>query len=180
MLWIRRTKQLVDFTQHRCNRGIRGWFQVALLAWVIVSASAKPGEHTREHLKIGDVPNDLSSTGGCALQLPRQYARKEGKFVFASDLENRGLVNVNDTNVPVTLVGPRGGNQKRKQAVGERSTFVYAGGGIEVRVDYTVTGVCAQRSESCDITYYDAILTITHGKTSKSLAAKAVCGSLSR
>jgi hypothetical protein len=180
MLWIRRAMQRLDFTQRRSNRGMRISFQAVLLASALVQANATPGEDAGGKLKIGNVANDLSLNGGCALQLPRQYARKEGKFVFISDFENRALVNVNGTDISVTLVTPKGGGQKHEPAIGERSTFEYAGEGIEIRIDYLVTGVCPQRSESCGVTYYDAILTIRHGKQSKSVAAKAVCGALSR
>ena len=154
--------------------------QVVILAWVAMWASASAGDDSGARLKIGNVDNDLRSNGGCALQLPSQYARKEGRFVFTSDLEKRGLVNVNGADIPVTLIRSTEGGQKHKPTIGERSTFWYRGGEVEVRVDYVVTGVCPHQSESCGVTYYDAILTITRGKANKTVAAKGACGSQSR
>ena len=165
--------------RHRHTRWMRTFWQLVFLACMIMSAPTARGAGSSGPLKIGNVTNDLSSNGGCALQLPRQYFKKEGEFVFASDFENRGLVNVNGTDVPLVLVRPRDVDQRPKSAIGEHSTLWYAGGGVEVRVDYLATGGCPQRSQSCAVANYDATLTITRGKTSKSVAAKAVCGALS-
>jgi hypothetical protein len=179
MRWLRRLIQCLDFTRHQRIRWIRSSCQLVFFACVILSPRPTPGEDTSGRLKIGNVTNDLSSNGGCALQLARQYFKKEGEFVFVSDFESRGLVNVNGTDIPVTLVRPRDVDPRPKSTIGERSTLWYSGGGIEVRVDYLTTGGCPQGTQSCAVTNYDAILTITRGKTSKSVAAKAVCGALS-
>lgn len=165
--------------RHHHTHWMRSFWQLVFLACIILSPPATRGGDASERLKIGNVTNDLSSNGGCALQLPRQYFKKEGEFVFTSDFENRSLVNVNGTDVPLVLVRPRNVDQRPKSTIGEHSTAWYAGGGIEVRVDYVATGGCPQRSQSCAVTNYDATLTITQGKTSKRVAAKAVCGALS-
>jgi hypothetical protein len=143
---IRRAIEVLDFTEYRRNHGmLRSSLQVFLFTWVVVLASAGPGEDAGEHLKLGNLSNELTSNGGCGLQLPSQYAGKEGTFVFISDLENHGLVNVNGTDISVTLMRPVGGKQKHKPTIGERSTLVYAGNGVEVKVDYVVARTSTQR-----------------------------------
>ncbi|MBV9085340.1 MAG: hypothetical protein JOZ62_21910 [Acidobacteriaceae bacterium] len=161
-----------------CPSILCGCPQIIFLACVASLASARPGQDSDGRLKIGNVSNDLSSNG-CALQLPSQYRRREGKFVFVSDFENHGLVNVNGTDVRLELISPAARDEDHKPAIGEHSTFVYAGNGLEVRVDYS-PGTSANRSKSGELTYYDAILTVTRGKASKRVAARAVCAATSR
>ena len=127
-------------------------------------------------LRIGTVGEELASNGGCSLQLPRQYAKKEGKYVFTSDFQQNALINVDGVDTHVTLARSKESDPAQKPQVGEHSTYWYTGDGIDVQVNYVVTGVCPRGSESCKVTYYDAILTLKRAKASKTVAAKAVCG----
>jgi hypothetical protein len=116
------------------------------------------------------------SNGGCSLQLPREFAAREGNYVFVSDFEAHALVNVDGADRHLAFVKSKGQNVKQRGQVGEHSTYWYAGDGIEVEVDYVVTGGCPSGNDSCKITHYDAILTVKRGKAHKTVAAKGVCG----
>ncbi len=146
-----------------------------LLIYVMIFQSAFSGEDGKKRLTIGTVGDGLNAGGGCTLQLPSQYAKREGLYIFTSDLSTHGLVNVDGIDTPVELVGPDRPDPARKAQLGEHSTYSYAGGTVEVRVDYTVTEACAIGSDSCRLTRYDAVLTVKRGKASKTVAAKAVC-----
>ncbi len=148
---------------------------VFLLIYVMIFQSASSGEDGKRRLTIGTVGDGLNGSGGCTLQLASQYAKREGLYIFATDLQTHGLINVDGSDTPVELVGSDRPDPARKAQVGEHSTYSYTGGTVEVRVDYTVTEACAVGIDSCRLTRYDAVLTVKRGKASKTVAAKAVC-----
>jgi hypothetical protein len=151
-------------------------FVSVVAAFLVLRESAWSGDNAGSQLKIGTVSEELGSNGGCSLQLPSHYNRKEGGYVFTSDLQNHGVVNVNGVDTHVALTKSKKSETDRNPQLGDRSSYWYGGAGLEVRVDYVVTGGCPPKSESCRVVNYDAILTIKRGKTSKTIAAKAVCG----
>ena len=131
---------------------------------------------SRESLKLGSVEdNKLGSHSGCALQLPSQFAKKAGKYIFVSDQES-ALLNVNGADVLLHPAKPRENDSKGNAKAGDHATQLYSGEGFAVRVDYTVTDTCPRANESCTVIRYDAILSVKHGKAGKTVAAKAVCG----
>ncbi len=146
------------------------------LALVLFEGTSTADDANRR-LTIGTVAEEIDrSNGGCSLQLPRGFTNKEGNYVFVSDLEGHALVNVDGADTQVALVKSKGQDVKLRGQLGEHSTYWYAGGGIEVEVDYVVTGGCPAGNDSCKITHYDAILTVKRGKAHKTVAAKGVCG----
>jgi len=132
---------------------------------------------TADRLTIGPVEEDLErSGGGCSLQLPREYANREGNYIFISDFHENALVSVNGLDTHLALVKSKGPDVKKRGQLGEHSAYSYAGDGIDVEVDYVVTGGCPPSNGSCKVTHYDAILTVKRGKARKTVAARAVCG----
>jgi len=146
-----------------------------VLLALVLCRSVLAAENADERLQIGTIGEELGSNGGCSLQLPRQYAKKEGKYVFTSDFQGRALINVGGVDTAIELVRSKDSDSKQKPQIGEHSTHWYAGAGLEVQVDYVVTGVCPRANESCRVTYYDATLAIKRGKAGKRFAAKAAC-----
>jgi hypothetical protein len=85
-------------------------------------------------------------------------------------------MNVDGVDTHLAFVKSKGQDVKKRGQLGEHSTYWYSGDGIEVEVDYVITGGCPSGNESCKITRYDAILAVKRGKAHKTVAAKGVCG----
>ena len=112
-----------------------GWIFCVVLAFICCTVPASP-----ESLKIGIVGEQPDLQGGCSLQLPRDFAKRLGQFVFTSNAEGRAVVNINRENVPLTL-------SKKKPAVtgeaiqsGDRLRFWYTGPDIRVEIDIDEIG----------------------------------------
>jgi hypothetical protein len=145
---------------------------------LILLNDASPADDPRHRLTIGPVTEEIdNSTGGCSFQLPRNYANKEGKFIFVADFSGNALINVDGVDTHLTLVKFKGPDVKQPGQLGDHSIYSYAGDALNVEVDYVVTGVCPSGSDSCKTTRYDAILTVKRSKAHKTVAAKAVCSS---
>jgi hypothetical protein len=144
---------------------------------MVLSENAWAADDASRRLTIGSVVEEnYLSRGGCSLQLPHEFANREGNYIFVSDFEEHALINVDGVDTHLALVKSKGPDVKERGQMGEHSTYAYAGHGIEVEVDYVVTGGCPPSSGSCKVTHYDAILTVRRGKAHKTMAAKAVCG----
>jgi hypothetical protein len=138
---------------------------------------AVPQSHSSFNtIKVGIVRDQESFDGaGCSLQLPADNRKHNERYVFRSDYEDNAVLNINGKDARFKLVSHREpqGNLKK----GQRSTWSYTAEGIHVRVDYVVIGVCDPNDESCEVTYYDATITVTHGNDKQVVKAKGSCGS---
>jgi hypothetical protein len=144
---------------------------------LVLSENAWTAEDPSRRLTIGTVTEEIDrSNGGCSLQLPRGFANREGNYLFVSDFEGHALMNVDGVDTHLAFVKSKGQDVKKRGQLGEHSTYWYSGDGIEVEVDYVITGGCPSGNESCKITRYDAILAVKRGKAHKTVAAKGVCG----
>ncbi len=65
---------------------------VFLLIYVMIFQSESSAEDGKRRLTIGTVGDGLNANGGCTLQLPSQYAKREGLYIFTSDFHPHGLV----------------------------------------------------------------------------------------
>lgn len=143
---------------------------------LVFSENSWTRDDASRRLNLGAVLDEMDiSNGGCSLQPPREFANKEGKYIFMSDFKGNSLINLDGADLHLALVKTKGSDLKQRGQVGERSVYSYGGEGIEVEVDYVVTAACASGNASCNITHYDAILTAKRGKARKTVAAKAVC-----
>jgi hypothetical protein len=111
---------------------------------------------------------------GCELLLPTDSRRSE-RYVFLSDFNSRAVMNINGQDVELSLV--RSKESTRSVKKGDRSSFWYAGDGIEARVDYVVTGLCPPDDESCEVIYYSATIHLTTRFSKRDVKAYGVCGS---
>ena len=69
-----------------------------------------------------------------------------------------------------------GGSEAVPEKVGDRSWEAHVAGDVKVRIDRTVTKVCDPKDESCEVTYYKAVMTITR-KTQKAIVKTiGLCG----
>jgi len=139
------------------------------------SQRATRSDSTSSTMKVGIVKNRDSFDGaGCSLQMPTDYQKHNDRCVFLSDFEDNATININGKDIKLKLVGRR--EPEREPRNGDRSVFNYATQRIKVRVDFLVTGVCDPNDESCEVTYYDATLTITRGRTIRMVRTKGICG----
>jgi hypothetical protein len=92
--------------------------------------------------------------GGCELLLPTDSERTE-RYVFLSDFDGRAVMNINGHDTRLMLVRSNPSDQPSKK--GDRSSSWYKAGDLEVRVDYTVTGLCPPKDESCEVVRYAAV-----------------------
>ena len=99
-----------------------------------------------------------------------------GKYVFASDYQEHAAMNIDGRDVKLKLVNSQ--ELKLGFKVGDHSTFRYHGAdSYDVEVIYTVTGVCKPDDEKCEVTEFNAVITVTSGSASCSLPAHGICGS---
>ena len=127
-----------------------------------------------EGLHIGHVSNDGSTENGCKLQLPSDFARKAGLFVFTSDGGNQANINLGGVDKQLTLIKSKG--EKHHSQLGATSSYWYSGpDDVQVQVDCRVTSSCPDNDRDCGLTYDDAILSVKQDRQRKTIAAKAVC-----
>ena len=163
---------------------------LAVFVPILRGQSAEQPNSTASLLKIGIVENTDDFDGaGCTLQNPSDYKKHNDHNVFMSDYESRAIMNIDGKDVRLVLVpndqrqanaasswivGQDEGNGKVRR--GLRSIHKYRAGDFEVRVDYVVTGVCAPKDESCEVTAFDAKITVTRGPNKRTVNVKGICG----
>jgi hypothetical protein len=113
--------------------------------------------------------------GGCQLRLSKDHSDSSQRFIFLSDFENHAVMNIDGRDVHLAPVSSR--DKKTELKKGDRSVFRYRGNGVEVAVTYVVTGLCAPDDERCEVTKYNATITVTLGSAKRVLAAHGICGS---
>ena len=113
--------------------------------------------------------------GGCELWPAADRTSREGRDLFLSDFAGRAVMNINGRDAALKLIEPK--EPKGEPKKGESSTYRYRGAGVEVVVRYVVTGICAPDDESCEVTNYKALVTVTTASGTRALPAHGTCGS---
>lgn len=125
---------------------------------------------------IGFIRNSTDFDGaGCTLwpRTDRKYA--DGRDLFRSDFDGRAVMNIDGRDRPLKLTASS--EPKIKLKVGRRSMYRYQGDGVTVNVRYIVTGICKPDDESCEVTNFDAVVTVTTGSGVRRLEVHGICGS---
>lgn len=114
------------------------------------------------------------SEAGCELLLPADTYQSE-RYIFLSGFDGNAVMNINgrDSDLKLLRSQPR---RDPEPAIGGRSSFWYGAGPVKVRVDYVVTGLCPPDSESCEVVYYRAVITVTRGSARRVIVARGLCG----
>jgi len=135
-----------------------------------------PSKKRQEDLVIGIIKKPTSKfldNCGCSLQFPAKTWTE--RYVFLGDLSNDALMNINGQDIKLRLVDykePKGEPKK-----GNRSTWTYTDGKtIKAQVDYVITGFCDPKDESCEVTYYDAVITVTRNDSRQIVKVTGICG----
>ena len=133
------------------------------------STTSSPGPQ----LKIGYVEVGI---GGCGCSLALNLADiREGRFVFIQDEGEPAYINLDGKGLKLEEVDS-GGSEAVPEKVGDRSWVAYAAGAVKVRIDRTVTRVCDPKDESCEVTYYKVILTVSRKTQRTTIRTIGLCG----
>jgi hypothetical protein len=155
------------------DRVLGGTF--VIVCGLVVAASAGWGQ-TRGG--TGPVVGLIKNTagfleGGCELLRQPDTDRSE-RYIFLSDLKDRAVMNLDGHDVRLTFVRRKEPEGEPKK--GDQSSVWYRAGDVEVRVDFTVSGLCPPKSESCEAVSYRAIINLTVRGSTKTVAAHGICG----
>ena|SRR6266545_6478819 len=133
------------------------------------STTSSPGRQ----LKIGYVKVGIGGCG-CSLALNLADIRK-GRFVFIEDEGEPAYINLDGKDLKLEEVDS-GGSEAVPEKVGDRSWVAYVAGDVKVRIDRTVTRVCDPKDESCEVTYYKVILTVSRKTQRTTIRTIGLCG----
>jgi hypothetical protein len=148
-------------------------FFISLLASFVLMAVAAAGQSAQPP-RIGIVQNpDEFDGAGCRLQLPSDYQKTNDRTVFVSNADEEAIMNIDGTDVRMYRVSVDSvGSTKGGHAV-ER----YHKDDIEVDVDFVVTKRCHPDDENCEVTWFNAVITVKRGELTRTVSTKGICGS---
>ena len=127
----------------------------------------------RPKFKIGYVI-DGNIGVGCSLSL-NIADRRERRYVFVQGMDEPAYINLDGENLKLELVD-YSDVKNVPEKVGDRSWEIYVAGDVKVRIDRTVTWVCDPKDESCETTYYKAVMTITRKTQRAIIKTVGLCG----
>jgi len=145
------------------------------LTWIVPIATEQTRNATRRAAppKIGFLQNPEEFDGfGCLLQLPMDHKNQTNRIVFMSNSEDEALVNIDGDDVRLNRVAFDGGSARK----GIHSVDRFRKGDITAEVEFIQTKRCIPNDENCDLTEFDAVITIVRGLGKRSVATKGVCG----
>ena len=125
-------------------------------------------------LQIGIVQNVDEFAGfGCRLQLAPDYGKRNGRHIFVNDGEEEAIMNIDGSDVRLNRIGFESGAGNNSS----RFVDIYGKDELDVRVDLLVTKRCDPSDENCEVTLFDAVITVTRGVAKETVPAKGFCGS---
>jgi|SRR5215510_1969816 len=134
---------------------------VALLLSILagqVFVQTSPTTSPRSSPKIGYVEDGIIGCG-CALALNAADLRNH-RYVYIQGMDEPAYINLDGKNVELEPVDSSN-KINIPEKIGDRSWETYVAGDVKVRIDWTVTRVCDPKDESCEVTYFKAILTVS-------------------
>lgn len=147
---------------------------VCFILMVVVSAGQSAKSQRREPPRIGIVQNpDEFDGAGCRLQLPSDYNKGNDRTVFVSNVDDEAVMNIDDIDVWMHRVALNAGGSRK----GSHSVDRYKKDDIEVDVDFVVTKRCHPDDENCEVTWFDALITVKRGQLKRTVSTKGICGS---
>ncbi len=171
---------------HNIGAGAR--IEDVLFAWPVIGhyryfqsnnsdQNTAPARPPAGALKIGFVEDKSFQDGcGCSLQFPEDEKKNRERYVLLHNFENIALMNIDGQDIRLELIENRESAHQDSIRKGERSSELYQAGKLGVRVNYLVTKVCDPNDEACEVTWYDATITVTRDNQKKVLKTKGTCG----
>lgn len=126
-----------------------------------------------DQLKLGYIENGDFGCG-CSLSINKSDLR-DRRYVFIYPMDGFAYINLNGNNLKLRMAAASP-EIKREPKVGDRSWENWVAGNVKVRIDYTVTGVCAPDDEACEVTYYTSLLTIRSNGRKTVVKTVGLCG----
>ncbi|MBS1811878.1 MAG: hypothetical protein JST84_27200 [Acidobacteria bacterium] len=137
--------------------------------------SSTRADFATDAVKIGFIKNRGEFDGcGCSLWLATDRKQRESRLVFVDDLGETALMNIDGKDVKLPHL--RHYERQAKLKVGDKSWWEYQKNDLKVRLDFVVTKVCPPKDESCEVTHYNAQLSVTRGAQKQILKTKGTCG----
>jgi hypothetical protein len=124
--------------------------------------------------QIGTIKKMLADGCGCSLQSPSDHQKHNQRFLFLSDFGDIVQMNIDDVDRRLKLANSTKG--KGKPVVGNRHSETYISGETKVKIDWTVSEVCDPQDESCEVTWYSAVITVNRSGRIGKVTARGMCG----
>ena len=146
---------------------------VAVILPLMAEQSKSPSQRAGAP-RIGLVlhPDDFDGYG-CRLQWPDDYWKSNARNFFVSNAEEEAIMNIDGVDLRMYRIGfDAGGSIK-----GSHSVDRYRKDEIEVHVDFVITKRCSPDDENCEVTLFDAVVTVMRGLSKRTIKTKGICGS---
>lgn len=129
---------------------------------------------------VGSIKNPNIRDGcGCTLQLPSESQKIDGKNIFARNI-NAGLssdiawMNIEGKDTKLRRVKTTEPPGKLKP--GTRFQEVYLAPRTKVQIDYVVDSACKPEAQDCEVTGYNANITVTRNRSKQIVKTVGSCG----
>ncbi len=150
-----------------------------LIIFVAMSTAARaqtkqPGTTSTGKPMIANIKNgDIYSGCGCYFSYSSEAKKRFPKFVFVSDDDKQAWMNLDGKDIKLALTHR---TTPKVIKIGSRLTRTYSGNGYAVSVVYITTKMCAPNDEACEVTDYNATITVSKGARKQTVKLKGGCG----
>jgi hypothetical protein len=157
---------------------------ILTLLFLCFPCAAAPAENRAAHKKawsggqktpqIGTVKKLVANGCGCSLQSPSDYEKRNQRFLFLSEFGGVVQMNIDGQDILLKLV--KEPQKEGKLRVGSRHSETYASGQTTIRIDWTVSSLCAPDDEGCEVTWYTAVITVSRNGRTQKVNGRGLCG----
>jgi hypothetical protein len=143
-----------------------------LLYILILIAATASIASAQSRLKLGHF-EDTENECGCSLARNTSNLRNH-RVIFRGFFDETAQMNINGRRVKLRL--SNASDEAHAFEVGDRSWETYAAPGVRVRVDFVISGVCPPSSENCEVTFYNAMITVRQRGRKIVVRTIGICG----
>ncbi len=128
-----------------------------------------------EGIQIGILKNKSPADCGCYFYpIVAGGKRDYDKFLFISDSTGKAWININGRNLELKEVGRKQAKGEYGYCAGKRCT--YRDREVTVSIDFRVTRKCPPEPSGCEVTDYDAKISVEKDGIKKSVQSQGSCG----
>jgi hypothetical protein len=136
------------------------------------SIQAQRAFSAQQCLKLGIVENQDMGCG-CSFALNKSDLRNH-RDIFIQEFEEPAYINLNGNKLKLQVVDSS--PEKNEDKLGKHSWKTFAAGNLKVQLDMIVTKVCDPKDESCEVTYYNATMTVSRKAQKTAVKLIGLCG----
>jgi len=124
---------------------------------------------------IGPIKDEsVEDNCGCRFGYPSNPGSSFPVYVFLASYDIKtAWMNIDGQDVKLRLTHT---TELKRERVGGRFRSTYVASGIKVLIVYTITNVCLPASPYCEMTGYDARVTVIKGARRQSIKLEGACG----